>query len=712
MAYGPAARDSAGLRASARTTALSTTALALCLAAAPAAAQDADETFFTALGRIVLGFGVPRVAIDTPQAVTVIDREDLDKEQATTLSDVFTTVPGVQTAGSARISGQAINIRGIGNTEQAASEARIIVTVDGAPKFFEQYRMGSFFGDLELYKQVEILRGPASSTLYGAGAIGGVINFVTRDAGDFLSPGSTTALRFRGEYTSNGDGWLASGIFATRFGENAEFLGALNYSTSGDMVNGAGEVIPGSAYDRWSGLAKGTFFFGNDGDQSIELSFSRTDGTLDDTVVAQTGGEAAVTGFGTADIDTVDDTFILNYSHEGADNPWLDLDVTLSYTNTEVDKTNFSLSRLCAPGLFQVLCDNDASYETTSLRVENTGEWQAGDWQNYLTFGLQAYRQERLATSSRGPLAFHPEGTDERLAAYAQGEFIWNDTLTIIPGLRLEQSRRTPTPTTALAGVGEQTDLLVSPKIAALYQLNDTWGIFGSVSQTERAPTLDELFSTQGPSMGLPARLPSLTLTPETAFTTEIGVTFSRSDLLFDGDALQFKATAFNNDIEDLIGTTPRRRGGPPVPFFSNVRNARIWGGELEGAYESERLFGGIAYSNVRSEDRATGLTLPDTPAENVALTVGTRFPDQGVEVFWRGTWFDDITTSARDTSAPAYDLHDVYLTWTPPQEMLNGFTVNFAVENIFDTEYRNNLEQDDGPGRTFKLTLAKALEW
>jgi hemoglobin/transferrin/lactoferrin receptor protein len=353
MAYRPGARGR-----SVRTFALATTALALCLGAAPALAQDAGGGF-TPLGRIVLGFGgAPRVAIDTPQAVTVVSQEDLDREQANTLSDALANVPGVQTAGSPRFSGQAFNIRGIGNTEQAASEARIIVTVDGAPKFFEQYRMGSFFGDLELYKQVEVLRGPASSTLYGAGAIGGVVNFTTKDASDFLSEGSTTALRFKTGFESNGEGLLGSVIYATRVGENAEFLGALNYATSGDAVDGSGAALTGSAFDRMSGLLKGTWRLGDDQDQTVRLSFSRTEGTLDDSVVAQTGNgrpapgaPGAVASFGNADLTTRDDTLVLGYRHEGAGNPWLDLDVTLSYTNTEVDKRDFSLARSCGPGL-------------------------------------------------------------------------------------------------------------------------------------------------------------------------------------------------------------------------------------------------------------------------------------------------------------------------------------------------------------------------
>ena len=108
------------------------------LATPPAIAQD-NATGFTPLGRLILGAGAEKVAIDTPQAVTSIEQEDLDRDQPATVSELFKAVPGVQGAGaSARPAGQAFNIRGIGNSEQTASEARIIVNVDGAPKFFEQ----------------------------------------------------------------------------------------------------------------------------------------------------------------------------------------------------------------------------------------------------------------------------------------------------------------------------------------------------------------------------------------------------------------------------------------------------------------------------------------------------------------------------------------------------------------------------------------------
>jgi hemoglobin/transferrin/lactoferrin receptor protein len=478
---------------------LLSTATVLALCAMPTFAQESEEGLFQMLGRIILGAGPAKIAIDTPQAVTALERADFDRKQPATLGELLKGVPGVQAAGaSARPLGQAINIRGIGNSEQTASEERIKVVVDGAPKFFEQYRMGSFFADLELFKRVEILRGPASSTLYGSGTIGGVVSFTTRDAADFLAEGETTALRFRGGYESNGE-VIKLGVISAHRAGNADFLLALNSSRGDDKVDGAGNTLPGTEHEAWSGLAKGKLTFGNDADQTLTLALSRTDTDLDDAAVAQTGGGEIVPIFGFADTDAIDDTANLTWNHGFAANDLLDLTVQLSYTETQVSKRNFSGTFLtCAPGTLQVLCPAGYGYATTTLKVENTADLSTGDWQNFLTLGMQLSEQERTATSSLGPLGFHPEGTDERIGLYAQGEFIWNDRLTLIPGLRLDFGDRTPSGETAALGGAPVSDDAVSPKLSALYELDGSWGIFGTLARTERMPTLDELYSTDG----------------------------------------------------------------------------------------------------------------------------------------------------------------------------------------------------------------------
>ena len=694
-------------RPAARGPLLATVAI-LALTAVPATAQEAkEESVFQMLGRIILSAGTAKVAIDTPQAVTAIEQEDLDRIQPQNIGDVLAGVPGAQAAGaSARALGQTFNIRGIGNTEQTASEERIKVTIDGAPKFFEAYRMGSFFSDLDLFKRVEILRGPATSTLYGSGTLGGVVAFTTKDASDFLADGETTALRFKGNYASNGDGIGLGVIYAQRAG-NAEFLTALNRSQGDEMEDGANTEIVGTAYDRTSALIKGKWFLGDE--QDLTLSFSRTDTDLDDALVAQTGGPQ-LAFFGTADIHTIDDTFTATWHNGFSGNDLLDLKVQLSYTDTDVTKRNFSLGAACAPGRNAALCDSDTGYRTVALKVENLSDLSSGDWVNTLTTGVQLSRLERSATSSVGALGFHPEGTDSRIGVYAQGEFVWNDRLTLMPGARVDFGDRDPSEATRAAGAEAVSDHAVSLKLSAMYDLNDNFSIFGTLAKTERMPTLDELFTIES------GQTASLNLEKEDADSVEAGLAYKADGLFAANDSLAIKTTVFHNDVANLIAVNT---AGAGTPRYDNIRAAKIWGAELEASYDAERWFGSLAWSHVKSKDESTGLQLQDTPAENVALTLGMKLPDQGLTLGWRGYYFDGIvnytngTTNVATTySGSHYDTHDLFVTWQPETGALAGLDVNLTVENLFDAEYKNNLAQDDAPGRNVKLSVAKNMTW
>lgn len=79
----------------------------------------------TLLQQIVVGSGVDKVAIDTPQAVTVLDQEAIDDDQAMTIGDVFRDVPGVTVIGSHQLAGQSFNIRASGKPAAGAYETKI-----------------------------------------------------------------------------------------------------------------------------------------------------------------------------------------------------------------------------------------------------------------------------------------------------------------------------------------------------------------------------------------------------------------------------------------------------------------------------------------------------------------------------------------------------------------------------------------------------------
>ncbi|HEX2586011.1 MAG TPA: TonB-dependent receptor plug domain-containing protein, partial [Steroidobacteraceae bacterium] len=120
------------------------------------AIDQVDDVNTTQIGK------VPQSLRDIPQAMTVINREVLDAQSATRLTDALRNVPGITiSAGEGGQIGDNINLRGF--------SARTDLFLDGF-RDRGQYTRDTFF-----LQSVEVLKGP-SSILFGRGSTGGVIN--------------------------------------------------------------------------------------------------------------------------------------------------------------------------------------------------------------------------------------------------------------------------------------------------------------------------------------------------------------------------------------------------------------------------------------------------------------------------------------------------------------------------------------------------------
>ena len=685
--------------------------------AAHAQAQNTNTKHVTLLERLVIGTGAPKVAIDTPQAVTVVDQQDIDAKQASTVGEILDDTPGITMIGSERVFGESFNIRGIGAAETSGDEARIILTVDGAKKFYEQYRMGSFFSDPELYKQVEVLRGPASSTLYGSGAMGGVVNFTTKDASDFIQDGQTGAVRLKGSYASNGNGALVSGILAHRIDETFEVLATGNFRRSDVVTLANGDPLPGSALQAWSGLLKGTMHL--DEDETVRLSYQRWNSDADNQEFSQTGSvllpESNPQNFGRVDRAVTDQTAILSYENRADDNDMLDLKAQLSYSDTAVSQTNATYASQSVTSNF---FEADYGYKTLQASVQNTSTFTGDNWENFLTYGVQGSYQDRVAVPTLGTIiTTHPEGTSTAIGVFAQSEHTIDDRLTVIVGARGDYSYIAPDQSLPVNTPNGQFGF--SPKVAALYKFNDNLNVFGSVAHTERMPTLDEMFQYQG------TRTANLNLTKESSNNFELGFATQGFDVFHDGDAVSFKATAFYNDITDGIRANPITAN---APYFVNIAGMRLYGLELEGAYESEVMFARLAYTLTRGEytkafaattasnARKLGDPLDTLPQDKIVATIGARLPDQYLELGTKITLAADpivaVATTPATAKPGAWASVDLFANWKPQDGPLAGTEAQFSIENIFDADYRENLSVDRSKGRTFKLTLARQIDY
>lgn len=639
----------------------------------------------TLLQRLILGAGAEKVAIDTPQSVSVVDQDDIDDEVPTTVSDVIKTIPGINLSGSERVLGQTFNIRGVGGPESGGEEGRIIVNIDGVNKFYEQYRMGGLFTDMELYKRVEVLRGPASSTLYGAGALGGVVNFTTKDASDFIAEGKSGALRLKGTYDSNPDGLMGSAILAHRFSDNLEVLAMGNYRYANNYTSGDGTEIPGSGMGYPTGLIKGTLRFGDNNEQVVRLSHQHFVSDRNRQFYSQVDTEA---GFGLVDRKVTDSSTILSYENPASDNPWIDLKAQFSYSDTVSDQYNAGIPSL----------NRAFSYSTYQYNIQNTFEYTGENFENYLTVGSQTADQTRL--TERTFSGTHPRGRDVQTGLFAQNEFIWDERLTLIAGARVDWQWLT---SIGLTPEREQNDTAFSPKVAAHYKFNDNFAVFGSYAHTERTPSIDEVFD----SGALNSRL-----NKEKSDNYELGFSVSAYDLATAGDALSFKATGFYNDVSDMI----LDNGSSVSPRYTNTGLAEIYGTELEVAYDSDYLFANAGYSMVRGTSRLTGLPLNTVAPDELSLTVGGRVPDRDLTLGWTGRFVaaqDRVTGTANTRSpTPGFATHDVFLTWKPQEGAFRNLEADFRIENIFNKQYQEFLEGTPAKGRTFKVSLARKFDY
>src|SRR5690554_1328797 len=128
-----------------------------------------------------------------PTSVSVLERKQIEKSGASSVAELLRDTPGVTVADSSAAGMLRIRMRG-------ESSRRTTILVDG-----QELTDHSTFGTPILInpasiERIEVVRGP-SSVLYGAKAIGGVINIITREGAD-----NPVEVELGGRWHSGSDG--------------------------------------------------------------------------------------------------------------------------------------------------------------------------------------------------------------------------------------------------------------------------------------------------------------------------------------------------------------------------------------------------------------------------------------------------------------------------------------------------------------------------
>lgn len=638
-----------------------------------------------ALDPVILRAGAEKVASQVPQSVSVVDQETLDQIEPNNIGEVLARIPGVSGVGSGSFFGQTFNIRGFG-AGLAASESGIVQLLDGEEKYYESYRQGSLFVEPDFLKRVEVLRGPGSSTLYGSGALGGVIAMETLDAGDLIADGASQGGRVRLSYGSNPESALASGIWGWRNQSGFEAVAGLAYRKLGDTKNSDGKTTVRANAGTPNVLLKARQSFG---DHYVEATYQHLEAKgrnqdFNQLEGPQPGIFPGFRGWGVGDITTRDQTARLAWGWNPAD-PRVDMTVTLSYTNTIKDVRQGT--NKAEPIGESLLGRRD--YGLWKLKAQNVADLSTGGVSHFLTVGAETLWQDR---TSSVPSSSHPEAKTRSTGIYALSQ-IEAGRLTVNTGLRLERQRTSPAGT-----VSHTTDRVnsrsVEPQIAAMYRLTDDLAVFGSLAQVNRMPTVDELYD------GFMGGAASPDLKTEKGRNVEVGLSWRhQSDM---GEAAA-KLTLFRNNITDMI---VRTNGRAPTPAYINLDRATLRGGELEASWRSGPWLLGAGLSFVEGKD-GKGKVLDTLPNNRGVLSA--VWDDDGP---WR-FGLTSTLAAGRDKSngkrRAGYAVHDIFAEYRPSGGPLEGTVLHIGVDNFTNKNYTPaTWLTGPAPGRNVKLSVSK----
>jgi iron complex outermembrane receptor protein len=214
---------------------------------------------------------------DTAAAIFVITQDDIRRSGATSIPEVLRMVPGVEVA---RITGDtwAISARGFNNE----FSNKLLVLIDGR-SVYDPLFSGVFWDAqdtmLEDIERIEVIRGPGG-TLWGANAVNGVINIITKHTRDtqgglVVSGAGSTEKNFGGARYGGNLGAHASYRLYSKYFERAPLVDAdgVQQTDGWDAARG-GFRIDAQVNPRDSLTLQGDFYKGTANGETSTVAFT------------------------------------------------------------------------------------------------------------------------------------------------------------------------------------------------------------------------------------------------------------------------------------------------------------------------------------------------------------------------------------------------------------------------------------------------------
>jgi hemoglobin/transferrin/lactoferrin receptor protein len=689
---------------------------------------------------------------ETPGSSAYISGEQIARVPPTTPGDMFKSTPGVIAVGDRSGPSINLNIRGL------QGQDRVNVMVDGTRQSNNSYRgypgsRNEVYVDPDFLAGIEITKGP-SGEAGGIGAMGGVVNMRTIEAGDIVKPGETTGTRLKLGFGSNtidppatgtqdirnkddaslfGDTWSGSVATATKQ-ENYDLLFGFSRRITGNYFAGTdgaetyfdidfrgnprerkmspfkhGDEVFGTSQNVTSFIAKGNLRWG-DGHE-LETGYVYYDnkyGELSETLLAFSVG----TGFTfppshPAISETTTHTLRAKYTYNPAGNDLVALKATA--WATDVNTYNGPAQK---------------NIHTYGGDISNRARVGVPLGELVVTTGGEAVLERGGADSGgldedlNNPFS-EPKGERQMLGAFSRATWKLTNWLTLEGGLRFDRYEADPDNADYPHKEGERA----SPSTSIIVTPLEGLQLFASYTEGWRPPSLRE--TSAGARNNFLA--PNPDLDPEISKNVEIGLNVLRGDVLMEGDSVRFKAVRFHNDYEDYIV-----RGQPPgIPNYTwiNIDHAEFDGYEISGSYDAGYFFvqagftkydkaqfcqnewwsGNMCNANGVGQDYGIQ-NLPPEYSGNVAG--GVRLLDRrlvlGAQAYFFGQRLGGYEKAPTSTVAPVYYYANTIVDLFGSYQFHDNAKLDFSIENIADIYYIDPLALGviPSPGRTARFGL------
>ena len=660
----------------------------------------------------------------SPLTVSVVDKQALTEQAGTGgIQQALEAIPGVEFARSGGLGGQMV-MRGFNS-----NQSRSILTIDG-DRYHGRSTLEFNMFDPNAIERIEVIRG-TSSALYGADAMNGVVNIVTRRA----KVRRDEAFRLTPHLTA-----LEYGSVNNMRGARVELEGG---GAGFDVLVGVSDRR-GNDFDTPEGRAKNSAFTStqldfNLGYRPTEDSRWELSGRYADVTTERAGGLGAAPGAPLQEVkeDPITERY-LRLGYQGRNFGGIagiladTLDVALYRRDfkTDIYQVNRSNPAVTAMPHLKVYSPTVQGGHLTAMK---------GIGAHLLSYGADFFREDfdgrkrqitRQNPASGAIIGQTPwqqidrDTVQTNIGVFVSDEWTASEDWTLSGALRYDRVTVNVSKTAAEGEGAAQTaefathqhnrDGAVTGNLGAVYKLTPIWSLAANLSRGFRAPSGNERVITS--VAGTIISLPAPGLKPEYNKTLEVGLRWNAANH-------QGSITAYESRYSDLIASVVV---SPDLRQRQNIADATIRGLELEGQSRiALRWKLNYTLAATHGEDKSANKPLPYITPLSARLAL--RFLPHGannhyVEGVWRGYKGKHRIDRTQERKTASYALFDVYggvqldnlfgAQW-------RGWKLIAGVENLFDRKGQNPAVSEDvafarnytnpliEPGRNFVIKLS-----